>query len=360
MKALVCEMCGSQDMVKQDGLFVCQCCHTKYSVEEAKKLMLEGSVKIDRSGELENLIKAARNAREAEDADSALKHYEKINALDPDNWEAVFYLVALKAYSYKYGEIKSIAISVSNALPKVFELIDTSLSNDEDKKEATWEVLQECQSIAESLIYSSHDFYKSVTKGNGILSLTGVFGAVTGISSTLSEIDEDAERCVAAANIMFYCGNYISDIFDMNDGDFCYHAVWAWKNAINFHKEFQTVHKNRALFDDESVRRLTDYINEHSDNAISILEESDESKVSVLTVSFTSQAGGPGQLWYSIDGGEKQILNSKESVPHFLDNGEHTLTTLNPFNKKRYDFVLDGPKTINVLAKGLGMKFSEN
>ena len=30
MKALVCEMCGSNDIVKKDGLFVCQFCGVKY------------------------------------------------------------------------------------------------------------------------------------------------------------------------------------------------------------------------------------------------------------------------------------------------------------------------------------------
>ena len=57
MKELVCEMCGSNDIVKQDGLFVCQTCNTKYSVEEARKMMfgetveVEGTVKIDHSSD---------------------------------------------------------------------------------------------------------------------------------------------------------------------------------------------------------------------------------------------------------------------------------------------------------------------
>ena len=36
MKQLTCEMCGSTELVKQDGFFVCQTCGCKYSVEEAK------------------------------------------------------------------------------------------------------------------------------------------------------------------------------------------------------------------------------------------------------------------------------------------------------------------------------------
>lgn len=37
MKQLICEMCGGSDLIKQEGVFVCQSCGTKYSVEEAKK-----------------------------------------------------------------------------------------------------------------------------------------------------------------------------------------------------------------------------------------------------------------------------------------------------------------------------------
>ena len=62
MKQLTCEMCGSTELMKQDGVFVCQTCGCKYSVEEAKKMMVEGTVdvsgstvKVDTSAELANL-----------------------------------------------------------------------------------------------------------------------------------------------------------------------------------------------------------------------------------------------------------------------------------------------------------------
>ena len=34
----VCELCGKTEFVKQDGMFVCQGCGTKYTLEEARKL----------------------------------------------------------------------------------------------------------------------------------------------------------------------------------------------------------------------------------------------------------------------------------------------------------------------------------
>ena len=45
MRRLTCEMCGSTDLLKQDGVFVCQSCGTKYSLEEAKK-MLDGAATV--------------------------------------------------------------------------------------------------------------------------------------------------------------------------------------------------------------------------------------------------------------------------------------------------------------------------
>ena len=73
MKAMVCEMCQSNDIVKQDGMFVCQHCGTKYSVEEARKLL--GSVKIDKTEETEKLLLLARRARDEENSENAEKYY---------------------------------------------------------------------------------------------------------------------------------------------------------------------------------------------------------------------------------------------------------------------------------------------
>lgn len=82
MKALKCELCGSNDVVKQDGLFVCQHCGTKYSLEEAKKMMVEGTVsvtgtvKIDSSSELQNLYEIARRAKDSDNNQQAVKYYD--------------------------------------------------------------------------------------------------------------------------------------------------------------------------------------------------------------------------------------------------------------------------------------------
>ena len=100
MKQLTCEMCGSTDLVKQDGMFVCQACGCKYSVEEAKKMMIEGTVdvtgstvKVDTSNELKNFYELARRAKTDGNSENAQKYYDQILVKDPSSWEANFYSV---------------------------------------------------------------------------------------------------------------------------------------------------------------------------------------------------------------------------------------------------------------------------
>ena len=85
MKKLVCEMCGSTDLVKQDGMFVCQYCGAKYTVEEAKKMMIEGTVnitgstvKVDNTEQIDNLYTLARRAKQTHDFVGAEKYYSKM------------------------------------------------------------------------------------------------------------------------------------------------------------------------------------------------------------------------------------------------------------------------------------------
>jgi len=95
MKQMVCEMCGGTDLIKQDGVFVCQTCGTKYSIEEAKKMMIEGNVdvsgstvKVDNTGSIENYFKMAESAYDSSNQKEAESYCNKIIEIDPDNYKA--------------------------------------------------------------------------------------------------------------------------------------------------------------------------------------------------------------------------------------------------------------------------------
>lgn len=103
MKQLTCEMCGSTDLLKQDGVFVCQSCGCKYSVEEAKKMMIEGTVDvsgstvfIDNTKQIENDLKRAKQYENEGDSFSAAEYYNKVLDAEAENIEAKEGLTRLK------------------------------------------------------------------------------------------------------------------------------------------------------------------------------------------------------------------------------------------------------------------------
>ena len=89
MKALTCEMCGSTNLIKEDGVFVCQSCGTKYSVEEARKMMVEGTVSVkgtvtvDNTGAIRNYHVMASNASQAGNYAEAESYCNKIIEINP-------------------------------------------------------------------------------------------------------------------------------------------------------------------------------------------------------------------------------------------------------------------------------------
>ena len=142
MKQLLCEMCGGKDLIKQDGVFVCQSCGSKYSVEEAKKMMVEvdakveiqGTVKVDNSEELNNLYQLARRAKESKNSENAAKYYDMILVKDPASWEANFYSVFFKSYGCKIAEIGIASENISNCIENTYILLKSSCNNSETIK----------------------------------------------------------------------------------------------------------------------------------------------------------------------------------------------------------------------------------
>lgn len=133
MKALVCEMCNSTDLVKQDGVFVCQHCGTKYSVEEAKKLMVEGkvdvsgsTVKIDNTNKLANMYTLARRAVQGGNWTAAHSYYNTILLEEPNSWEAVLFTPYTRRDGQK-TDLLEYGIHMMNSIPEALELIKQNI-----------------------------------------------------------------------------------------------------------------------------------------------------------------------------------------------------------------------------------------
>ncbi|MEE3494106.1 MAG: TFIIB-type zinc finger domain-containing protein [Butyrivibrio sp.] len=222
MKQLTCEMCGGTDLVKQDGLFVCQTCGTKYSVEEAKKMMIEGTVdvtgtvKVDNTDEIQNLYELARRAKNDNNSENAQKYYEKILIKDPSSWEANFYSTYYQSMNCKVGQIGNAAIMISNCEDTVLELIKNNVSDDAERRKAVDEVAGRLISIANLLFSAAKNHYDGI-----------------GYQIQADYTQEMLNNCCSARNICYNFGNNVINYFGDEYGKSI--AVPCWKTGIMMH-----------------------------------------------------------------------------------------------------------------------------
>ncbi|MBR3968157.1 MAG: hypothetical protein IKJ93_01045 [Clostridia bacterium] len=211
-----------------------------------------------------NLFAAARNAREAGDDITAIKHYEEISALEPNNWEALFYLTILKTNTVKYGEISNAAISVINCLPKVFELINTTIDDEEIKKDAVKMVTNQCNKTAAWLIRASGNYYNSITKNDPSFS---IMVAAMNMDSKRHARYESAQRMVQIGNILCACGNCIEKTFGLTDEFYNRLAVDCWKAMLISHFEHIKLYKV-AVFNDETIQKYATKIQKYDSSYV--------------------------------------------------------------------------------------------
>lgn len=139
MKQITCEMCGGTDLVKDGGVFVCQTCGCKYSTEEVKKMMVEGTVdvqgtvKIDNTAQIQNYLDLSQNAYDSGNGQSAFDYANKALEIAPQNSRA--WIAKMKSIEY-IGTLGSL---------KLMEVVEAgknavAYAQEEQKAEITHEV----------------------------------------------------------------------------------------------------------------------------------------------------------------------------------------------------------------------------
>ena len=260
MKALQCEMCGSQDLVKDGGVFICQSCGTKYTVEEAKKMMVEGTVdvkgtvKVDTSDELKNLYEIARRAKDADNSENAAKYYEMILIKDPSSWEANYYVVYFKSMGCKIAEIWSAASDVANCQSSVIQLIKDNENDEVLQKLALKEILLRNTIISSMLFNAATSHYQGIDA-----------------SIQRNYTQEYCDNAAASAQIMYNFGDEVETKFEGKYSEF---SIKGWKNGIDIHKEYVKYLKDKAeniniinSYGDKIRRYHSSYINPNVDTS---------------------------------------------------------------------------------------------
>lgn len=245
MKRLTCEMCGSNDLVKQEGVFVCQTCGCKYSIEEAKKLMVEvegtvevtGSVKIDNSSRLNSMYVSAREAKNSGNEDTARSLYNELLKLDPSNWEPNFYSVYYNAQNCRIIEIVSAISSLdaclNSVLTKISQLPDTN-EQITAASEVAMRTMLLCQAMQESAL--------NVQKKSTDVSFSGY----------QQDLNTYISRAMAIARTDMHLGDILEQLWGDNK-EIQELMTTAWKTGIFIINSFI---KNPGSCDVSSARSL--------------------------------------------------------------------------------------------------------
>lgn len=171
MKKIVCELCEGTEFAKEEGVFVCQNCGTRYTVEEAKALMREvegapaaaggGSPAVNAGNQqLENLLILAANAFESGNNQEAELYCNKVIEMDVSCYKA--WMLKGKAIGWQstYGapKMEEGAIAMMKAV---------TFAPEEEKENVATEAMDTIERICLALIsLAKKNFSTSPTSQN--------------------------------------------------------------------------------------------------------------------------------------------------------------------------------------------------
>ena len=226
MKVVQCENCKSIDLVKRDGLWVCQSCGTQFENDvELNK------VSIDYSEDLQRLYKAARMAKDLGNYDGAQHYYDEILGKNPDSWEAVFNTVYLRFMQCTIAEIDGNAMKMQKTLPTVIRLVHQEYESDA-QDEALVQIEGDLLSL-NALFEGGSSYYrdkrqelannKTMTGARiGAIGPTSTYGVITGAMLGLEGLADSLEATNShnrtryrSAMMLVSLGDSIEQEYDM-------------------------------------------------------------------------------------------------------------------------------------------------
>jgi hypothetical protein len=230
---MLCEICNSSELIKKGGVFICESCGAKYSLEVTKKMFEDGTIEVsktiktDTSSELKNLYELARRARGSSNNDNALKYYDMILVKDPSSWEANFYVVFFKAMTCKISEIQSAAISVTNCIPSTLDLVKQNIVNEVEQSSVIIELYSQVSFISQLLYDSARNHYKN-------------------IDATVKDqfVQEFIYNVASTTDTMYFFGDCLLNIFEKKYGEI---SSDSWKQGIKMHNGYVSYVQDKEL-----------------------------------------------------------------------------------------------------------------
>jgi hypothetical protein len=146
VKAMICEMCGSNNIAKEQGEYVCRSCGCKYSAEDAKKLLVEvdGPIEVKGVSTVENDLIRGDQCLDVQDWESALGIFASAIAKDATCFQAWY--GCLRAMSKDFQAYRPVSgdttcrISLTAAIQNSLKFADDENLTTVLNKIVKWEV----------------------------------------------------------------------------------------------------------------------------------------------------------------------------------------------------------------------------
>lgn len=165
--------------------------------------------------ELSNLYEIARRAKNDNNAEQALRYYDKIMEKDPQSWEAYFYTTYFQSINCKIGEIEMAADRVRNCEKNVLLLVQKYTNS---PQEILNEITTALLTISKLLFNATKSHYNEIEL------------------QIKSDYKPDyLNRSIATSNILFDYGDYVIEIFGDEYG--LNIATPCWKEGIRQRQE---------------------------------------------------------------------------------------------------------------------------
>lgn len=223
MKQIKCEMCGGTDIVKEQGLFVCQNCGMKYSVEDAKKMMVEGvvevkgKVKIDRNDNISNYYTMAETAYKSKNYSEAESYCNKIIEIDLNHYQAWLLKGKSAGWQSTVGN-KRFAESISCFINAIKN------APDDKKEEVAKDSFEEISNLGKALVNVCGDNFSELPTMDNYESLTSNLSvALKSIIDIIGECEEEGLEL----HLDEHKSNELEMLRTINNS-----ACDAWKNVL--------------------------------------------------------------------------------------------------------------------------------
>lgn len=246
MIQLTCEICGSTNLLKEDSIFLCQSCGAKYSVEEAKKLIMDhqnlsatiGDNKVEQSTKVKNLYQLARMDIDKAGCGNAQKYYEDILPEDPTSWEAHFFVEYIKCWNGKMNDLQYAPVAYSNCIESILNLIKTYVKSRAEQEDALAIVCDRTEKLFNLLLSAAKNKYQEDANKWVYLPehrapraeevFRAGFDKVTNQQIALTDF---YDNCTPIFGMLTTLGNHIDQIF-AEDDQLNHYAAKPWKHFI--------------------------------------------------------------------------------------------------------------------------------